>query len=97
MKTSKELEEIAKKDPMEMTKEDIVKVLYHQAKNFGENPIELNEIESTASGFLMFKEEDPQGFIEDVKIFTALAMGKYTPGKGVFKKKYATNPYFPSR
>lgn len=96
MKESKALQEIAKKDPMKITKEDIVKILkaYH-TKNPG-NPYSIN-IASVANGILLSKEEDPEGFIEDIKIFTALALGKYTPGKGIFKKKYATNPYFPTR
>jgi len=97
MKGSKELQEIAKKDSMKITKEDIVKILkaYH-AKNPG-NPGYSIDIESVANGIFLSKEEDPEGFIEDIKIFAALALGKYTPGKGIFKKKYATNPYFPTR
>lgn len=99
MKESKELQEIAKKDPKKITKKDIVKILkaYHKRAHHTENPGYSVDIDSVASGIFLGKEEDPEGFIEDIKIFTALASGKYTPGKGALKKKYATNPYFPTR
>jgi hypothetical protein len=95
MKTSKELEEIAKKDPMELTVEDIIKIEkanpYLHTESQGSNPIDFK---SEAEGLLMIKKEAPELYLHDVKMDIALALGKYTPGKGAFKKKYA-KPYFP--
>ena len=66
MKGSKELQEIAKKDSMKITKEDIVKILkaYH-AKNPG-NPGYSIDIESVANGIFLSKEEDPERIEKDL-------------------------------
>lgn len=89
--------EIAKKDPMKLTKEEVAKIkkaaftyLYSP-----KNPENIN-FESSAGGLLKIKEIAPELYKHAIEMDIALALGKYTPGEGPFKKKYA-DPYFPSR
>lgn len=93
-----ELKKIVEKEPMDMTKEDIAKLVKAVQKKYPINPSnpshEANPFE-VAEGLLCVKKNDPEIFVEIIKIESALALGEYTPGEGIFKKKYA-DP-FPKR
>jgi hypothetical protein len=100
----KDLKEILAKSPEEMTKEDLTEIQkaiyakYDSPGNPHSNPGEYDlDPEEVAASILALKDDLPEDYQETVEINKALAAGKYTPGKGVFAKKYATDPYFPSR
>lgn len=92
---SKEIEEIAKKDPMELTKEEIIKLVKAVQEKYTNNPSYEVDPSEVAEGLLYAKENNPEYFVDVIKIKSALVLGEYTPGKGIFKKKYA-DP-FPKR
>jgi len=88
-----EIKKIVEKDPKDMTKEDIAKLV--KAAQDASNPsYEIKPFE-VAEGLLYAKESNPEYFVDVIKIKSALAFGEYTPGEGIFKKKYA-DP-FPKR
>ncbi len=65
-------------------------------KHTGEQA-DLEDDDEEAAGLLVMKGMMPAQYEELMEVKKSLALGVYTPGDGVFAKKHATDPYFPSR
>jgi hypothetical protein len=94
----KELKKIEHKiwtNPMEITKKELMEIEKAETYNYGSSFAYLINLGYVADGELLLKKECPELFIDSIKVTTKLALGEYTPGRGVFKRKYAKP--FPSR
>ena len=103
----KKIEELAKKDPMKLTRQEVAFILeVRHERLFGKEGVEKvkkqygpDDFYKEADGILLTKEWDPELYELSIRREIEIARGNYTPGKGVFARKYAVPPYvyFPSR